>query len=74
MSLFNPSLLATAAVATSPTIHDDSACAATVDHFASYHIHVLFWPSNEENTAGAMELRDNFMKHFELDEENGMCD
>ena len=45
--------------------HGSAGC-ENIDHFASYHFHVLFQGSNEENTQGAIELRNNFINEFGL--------
>ena len=34
--------------------------------FESYHIHVLFWPSNSNSTAAAIELRKSFANEFQV--------
>ena len=33
----------------------------------SYHIHVMFWQNNKPRTASALELREQFIKRFELE-------
>jgi len=37
-------------------------------HAASYHIHIMFWASDREHTAGALELRERFMDYFNIRE------
>eukprot|EP00013_Stygamoeba_regulata_P028648 CAMPEP_0177664204 /NCGR_PEP_ID=MMETSP0447-20121125/20358_1 /TAXON_ID=0 /ORGANISM="Stygamoeba regulata, Strain BSH-02190019" /LENGTH=179 /DNA_ID=CAMNT_0019170139 /DNA_START=11 /DNA_END=550 /DNA_ORIENTATION=+ len=34
--------------------------------FRSFHIHCLFWHADKESTAGALKLRDDFIKEFNL--------
>ena len=34
--------------------------------FLSFHIHVMFWQGHEDSTAGALQLRNEFIDHFEL--------
>jgi len=41
--------------------------------YNSYHIHVLFWTNNEEHRNGAMQLRENFLKTFNMTTEDKHC-
>ena len=36
-------------------------------HFASFHIHVLFWQADANHTAGALKLREAFTEQFALE-------
>ena len=40
----------------------------------SYHIHVLFWQNSAAHTASAMDLRDQFIKEFDLYNKNCTID
>lgn len=41
--------------------------------FQSYHIHVMFWPSNLNSTAAVQQLEAYFMKQFQLTYEANTC-
>jgi len=39
----------------------------------SHHIHILFWQNNNDSVTGAFALRNEFMDHFGLSDENNTC-
>jgi len=41
--------------------------------FQSFHIHVMFWPSNTNSTSAAEQLQVLFMKQFQLTYESNTC-
>eukprot|EP00750_Incisomonas_marina_P028655 INCI6805.2.p2 GENE.INCI6805.2~~INCI6805.2.p2 ORF type:complete len:128 (-),score=8.18 INCI6805.2:507-890(-) len=53
------------AVAAHP--HSGTACSSAAENnipLLSYHVHVLFWPSNNDSTAAAMKLQADFIEAF----------
>eukprot|EP00750_Incisomonas_marina_P028654 INCI6805.1.p1 GENE.INCI6805.1~~INCI6805.1.p1 ORF type:complete len:199 (-),score=18.31 INCI6805.1:67-663(-) len=55
------------AVAAHP--HSGTACSSAAENnipLLSYHVHVLFWPSNNDSTAAAMKLQADFIEAFDL--------
>ena len=59
-----------------PGLVYDSVKCSKPEHrpFISYHIHALFWQSNNDSVTAAADLKNSFGEHFGISEDNDHCD